>query len=306
MSVTVTRRAGTGRGSFAQSGQRTTVIGYTVQGIEVRALASQLAAGSGEVFTAGLPTYGEIHPELPGTGLIARVLSIDEEATGEVADVDVTYATSNASGTGLLYATPDLDGGQFVLAATFETAEVSIPFCVKDTYTVSSGGSQVSKEFWRVGTQKINEPRVVLQARWQLQGGPLTLPSVWAFEGQHGKIHQLGSRRYVFTAGSITPRDNNTFEVTASWTGDNGTALQSAGANVDSYRLPPDMGYLVGTSPNDLWPNDGSLMRSPFHVLETRPSPLPDDPNVSPVCYQVAKFAEDLNGYQSLPGVPFS
>lgn len=303
MAVTVRRQAGGGRSTFTQGLQRSDSIVYNVDGLDVRTLKTLIAGGVG---VEGLPNYGQAHPELPvELGLVARAFNVSESETGLNADVEVVFATSNVSGSGLLYAVPDLDGGQFVLSATFETAEVTIPYCVKDTYTVNANGQQVTKEFWRVTEKRINEPRVVLQARWQLQGSLLTLPIIQAFEDQHGKIHQLGGKRYVFTAGSIMPRDNFTYEVTASWTGDNGTPTVDT-TEPNKYAMPWDMGFVTGTSPAEKWPNTLDLMRSPFHVIDTVPSEDPDDIFVTPLCLQVQKYAESLNGYQTLPGNPFT
>jgi len=250
-----------------------------------------------------LPAFGDPHPEIPNQGLIVRSYSFAEADTGMVTDVSVVYATSNA-GTEYLYSEPDLSGTQFVFSASFGVRETEIPMAVLDTYTITDlTGSQVDRPFWNVKTVKVPESYMVIQAQWQLAGQPLDMDTLQAFQSQHNKIHQINGKRYLFSAGAITPRDNNTYEVTGSWTSDEGTA-EKRSKDITKYNFPLDMGYTDFSDPASIWPNDGTLTRSPFHTLSTVPSEDPSSIILTPLVVQVPKYEEDLFGYLTLPGVP--
>lgn len=312
MAVTVTRQAGQGRASFSQGSQRSDSIVYTVTGLEVRALKSLIS--NGQQGTIGLPNYGDNHPELPISGMRARAFAISEEITGEVADVEVTYATSNAANrAGLLYATPDVSGTQFVWGMTFEDVEIVIPVAYRIFDTISDGNASKQTAYWKVEPFRVTESRAVIDARWTIESGAFDQQVRRAFEDEHNHIHTIGPYRYLFRVSGIRAIDNLNYEITCSWSRDKGTPRPPKGSpNTNLVRFPGAtsgqhmLWMSAADDPANIWPNDGSLIRSPFHHLETSPGDNPGSDDANASCPKVYQFQDyTLGDITNLPEIRF-
>lgn len=305
MAVTVSRQAGSGTADFNQGFQRASSLVYNVNGLDVRALAMLLANGTS---VPGLPNYGDAHPEMPGSGMVARSFRVSESATGYNADVTVGFSTSNVSGGGLLYAVPDLTGDKFVWEMTFQDVEVIVPVAYRVAHKVADGSASGKVvKYWEVKPEPVRESRVVIQARWQigtLNGTTFTTATRVAFEDEHDTVHEIGGYDYLFRVAAITPRDNNTYEIGCSWTRDRGTPVPDPGDYVsvpDSVRtIGVELAWKSGHEP------PAGLIRKPFFYLGTVPSENPgsDDADLSaPLGVQFRQHNRGDIG--NLPELPF-
>lgn len=303
MAVTVCIRTTPTTSTFTQGGQKETSVPYNVDGLDYRAVEAALSTGVG---IPGIPKILDPHPYLPG--LLVRGYRIRQEETGLNTDVEVVYQTSNMSGGGLLYAVPDISGNQFVWEMTFEDVEVVVPVAFKTIHTVSTGAASKEVRYWEVTSQRVTESRSIIQARWQIGGGTFDTSMRLRFEAEHNKLHVINGVRYLFRVGGITPRDNLTYEVRASWTRDKGTPIPSKpSSDLSLMRMPHEMTYWNPSlnAPANIWPNDASLMRSPYHHLETVPGldPGSDDDDLS--CPFAVQFRDyELGDKTNLPNVP--
>lgn len=308
MAVTVEELADTGGSAFNQGNQKQKVRRYHVAGIDVSQLELQLAAN---LPVGSLPRRGDLDPKIPG-GLVARGHQIEPIETGFNAIVSIIFATPNVSGTGLLYAVPDLSGNSFVWEETFEDVETIIPVAYKTIHKVSTGSQSQEVKYWEVVPDRVRETRSIIQATWQIgtqNGSVFTQATRNAFENEHGKIHQLtDGYRYLFRIASIRPRDNANYEIRASWTRDKGTPKsEKPSSDLSLMRQPNEMGYWVPSqnAPQNIWPNDANLIRSPFHHLDTVPGldPGSDDDNLScPFCIQLKDYP--TGNPNNLPAIP--
>jgi len=316
MAVTVSRRAGSGSANFTQGLQRADSITYTVVGYDVRELKRLMSSGTRPLDLEQIPNYNQPHPENAASGMVARTFSITESETGYACDVVVGFSTSNVTGTGTLFAVPDLTDAKFVWELTFEDVEVEIPVAFRIIGKVSDGtaeGKQV--KHWEIRPQPVMESRVVVMARWQI--GPHSIPAAVftpamrvAFENEHNKVHTIGAYRYLFRVNSISARDGDTYEISASWSRDDGTPQPTKGsADLAFTRLPHELGYWkpIENDPGNIWPNQpNTLIRSPFHHLETIPGLSPgdeDDDLSAPFCVQLQDY--ELGDFNNLPEVRF-
>lgn len=304
MALTVRRLFRNNPASVNQGNQRSATLTYRVGGQPFNNTQKMVLDNTGIV---GLPSRLDPHPDFPT--LLARQFTVSPGATSDEAVVDILYTTSNFPGAGLLHAVPDTSGSNFVLSVSYETVDVQIPFAEVETYTASVDGQQQDLTAWRVRSEPVEENRTVLRARWQMYVGTANAETFEAYRQQNGKIHELpNGQRYVFNVGSITPRDNLIYEVNASWTDDPGTK-GVASADLARYLTAWEMPYFAGQHPADVWPEDGSLMRSPFHYLQVRPATNPDAEIDNPASYpwvsQVPRYVEDLNGWRQFVGVPW-
>lgn len=288
--------------SANQGGQKQDVISYRVAGMESRQVKAQLLNGTGH---PDVPTILEEHPRIPG--LLARSYQqIVDMGNGVDTQVDVLYATSNVQGTGLLYAVVDLTGSNFVWSVTFEDVAVPIPVGYYTQHNVSAGGTVKNVNYWEIEPDTVGESRLIIQAKWSLGGGQFNGDTVAAFEGEHDKLHDIRGYRYLFRVASIEARDNNTYEVHASWTRDKGTPIpDKASSDLTKMRQPHELGYWKpADQPANIWPNDASLMRSPFHRLETVPAKNPGATNGDEIPKVVQLGRKLMGDPNNLPGLP--
>lgn len=279
-----------------QGAQKSDTVPYIVTGLEYSVLKGLVLAGIG---LTGLPKPGVTpHPDHPG--MICRSVRVQQVQGGDgtVSEVYADFATSNFPGAGLLHGAVDVSGGQFVLSATFQDVDVQLPVARLRRYTASVDGSEVETTAWAVEMETVTETRMILRARWGIQGQAMSVAQMRIFGEESNHLHEIGGNKYLFLAGSVAPRDNITYEVNASWELDTGTPEVNSD-DPTAYMLPGDMYYRGGGA-------GAGLCRDPYHKLIATPAVLPDAPpdDVAswPLLAQVP-YAVD-GDHTRLPGIP--
>lgn len=241
----------------------------------------------------GLPPLGSAHPDWPGSGMIAR--EYDVQPHGVESLVTVTYATSNMSG--VLYAVPDVSGGQWLTGVTFEKVTVQIPYAFKRKVRVPKGPGEpdVEIEVWDSGTREIEETRTVLRIEWEIQFP--TLADIIEFETQNNSLHVIQGYTYLFRVASITAKDNTNYRVVASWTYDDGTRKIES-LDPSRYLLPGDGAFSIYPPPNP-----PGYMRNQYRRLEVLASPNVE--TAPPEVVQILDYRnDDPEGWKRFRGVP--
>lgn len=279
-----------------QGGQKSDPIVYRVAGLEFNVLKGLVLAGVG---LPGLPRPGVTpHPDYPK--LICRTIRVEPvpNGPGTISRAYADFTTTNFPGAGLLHSAVDVYGEQFVLSSQTQDVEVQIPVVRLKRYAASAGDAEVEITAWAVELEKVTETRTVLRARWGIQGRAISVYEMDAMAQESNKLHTIAGRDYLFRGGSVTPRDNLTYEISAAWEIDNGTETVNSAAP-EFYKLPGDLYY------RDPVPGPG-LIRDPYNKLISTPAIVPDAPPEDvaswPLLAQVPYAAPgDIN---NLPGVP--
>jgi hypothetical protein len=265
----------------------------------------------------GLPTKNVTeHPDYPGAGLIARNIIARDYGNGIDAMVEVVFATPNASGRGLV----NLEDGTFAWSMSREIIEVPIPvqYAVRDTFTskdVSGDPTTKTVFYFEPRTKTIRERRTVIQARWELNNP--NGATIQAFANQDGKVHELNGSFYLFQVGTLQPKIANPGTTTrtgifvGSWIHDPGTRNINS-SDTERLVFPADTVSAFG-QPYIGVPKPTNLTRAPWHYLELADTPAAGGPGSnqgSPIdpftIVHLEEYEFDINGYQTLPGIPSS
>lgn len=265
--------------------QAQSVVSFSVNG-PYSAVENAIA---NNVFIEGLPEPFDEHP----TDQLSLVRSRRVRENGVESIVDVVYSTSNTGQ--LLYAAPDVTEGQWIWSATFENfVKVNIPFAFRNTISVSNGNQVVTKQVWDSGVLDYEEKRTIVRVEWEIYNPDLN--AIMEFERQVGFIHEIGGYRYLFKPASITPKDNLTYRVVASWAYDDGTRTRPS-RDPSKLLMPGDGNFTISPPPN------AGYMRDPYNRLEVVKS---DDPENDPA--SIIQVLDHYDGaplsWRSLPGVP--
>lgn len=297
--ATATRLYTPTRASVNQGNQLADSIDYRVTG---QTFAQTKAAVLARAPIDGLPAiFTGTHPDMPG--LICRQHVVEPLGGGENAKVTALFATSNWPGAGLLRATTDVSGGQFVLSGTFEEVPVRLPYCVPHKYDVIVDGDVIqSKRRWKVKTGTVAENRWILRAKWQIDDY-LDINDMNGFAEQSNRLHEINGKTYRYRVGSITPLSNFAYEVNATWEYDPGTTrvLNGGSSDLSEYLMAQDLPYMPGEQGNP------DLVRDPFHTLNVIPAEDPDAPldqqASRPRLSQIPSW--EMGDIREIPGVPF-
>lgn len=243
----------------------------------------------------GLPGMNEAHPSIPN----ARVDQINaSELPGKAnwSEVDVLYSSDRQFG----FPTQPLDPTRLDFDSwtiSFDDVVTEIPIAKKRAITLPSpsGAAPTTQTAWAYGPQvvlSVIETRAYFTYRFTLTSFN---PGMWtAIHAQVNKLHQLQDGNiYRFKAGDIVQTTESAWESSYTWEYDSGTfssqAVNASPVQNGAIIYPPGVA-------------GGSLFRYPFGTWLVIDPTVPT-PTGYPMFIQAFPFDEDLNGWQTLPGI---
>lgn len=251
---------------------------------------------------AGLPGLNDAHPTLTNAR-VDQVIPGPFENLKDWSLVEVLYSSSRQ----FSFPVPPVDPSAFDFtswAMDFETVIQELPVAKRISRTIPqpNGTAPVTQATWSYGPDvvlKIRETRIIYNYRLAMNfttGGP-NQPDWDAIAEQNNRIHAFGNRKYRFEAGGVTQTTPTAWEIAYSWVYDGGTARTASLINTNPVQnnrviVPPG----TVTTP-------GGLIRDPFAEWIVVDDTTNSNPTNYPDFYQVFPYEEDLNGWNSLPGI---
>lgn len=249
----------------------------------------------------GLPAINSPHPTIVGAR-VDQITAIPIDGKADWCDVEVSYSTNRT----FRFPTPTLDpttqGFQSFSGFTETvTTEIEIAKKIQRVSPSPSGGAPVIQSAWSYGegvVLRIIEKRQVWSLRLVLNS--FTSSDRAAIFDQVNKIHELDDGGYyLFEGANITQTTDTAWELRYTWVGDPGTQapqiVNASPVQNGNIIVPPGTG-------------GSALFRSPFGVWKAIDPALdgngtPITPTGYPFFVQQFPYAQDLQGWQNLPGV---
>lgn len=251
---------------------------------------------------AGLPGLNDPHPTIPNAR-VDQILAGPLENLKDWSMVEVLYSSDRH----FTFPSPPLDpslAGFTSWAMDFETViqELAVAKRITRTIPQPNGAAPATQATWKYGSDvvlKIRETRIIYNYRLSidLSSPGVTQPDWDNIADQNNKIHAFGNRKYRFEAGGITQTTLTAWEASYSWVYDGGTARTASLTNA----TPTQSNRLI--VPPGLPTVPGGLVRDPFGEWITVEDATGSNPTGYPDFYQVFPYDEDLNGWNTLPGL---
>lgn len=261
----------------------------------------------------GIPTFGSSYssdPRLKFRGFRVRPLG-----TGLASEVDLIYS-ENAGG-----ALPPPERGDVDFLEWTRRTEIQLidlPYVVTARRDVAGSPSSTTIYYWEPAARRVENVVSVITLQLTVQATSNGISNLAAIQAQTNKIHQINGAKYLFQGGGVSKYSTDRYAFDYAWLVDSGTPAMpkpsSGNLTAGGLRFPerPDNPQ-TALAPLllDENPDTPGAIRDPYHVLQY----YPNNGTPATVGSVVAKpigtvahllnpnYAEDLTGWQNLPGI---